>query len=99
MDLFLLSSGVGFQNRSLEPEIELNTARTNVEGFIRMVKMCIRDSICPATNRPECFGRCQSTDESRQKEKGRTVWHNEEIQNVQVGRRIETKLQLRRLLP
>ena len=37
MDLFLLSSGVGFQNRSLEPEIELNTARTNVEGFIRMV--------------------------------------------------------------
>lgn len=37
MDLFLLSSGVGFQNRSLEPEIELSTARTNVEGFIRMV--------------------------------------------------------------
>ena len=37
MDLFFLSSGVGFQNRNLEPEIELNTARTNVEGFIRMV--------------------------------------------------------------
>lgn len=37
MDLFFLSSGVGYQNRSLEPDIELNTARTNVEGFIRMV--------------------------------------------------------------
>lgn len=37
MDLFLLSSGIGYQNRNLEPEIELNTARTNVEGFIRMV--------------------------------------------------------------
>ncbi len=37
MDLFFLSSGVGYQNRDLEPEIELNTARTNVEGFIRMV--------------------------------------------------------------
>ena len=37
MDLFFLSSGVGYQNRNLEPEIELNTARTNVEGFIRMV--------------------------------------------------------------
>lgn len=37
MDLFFLSTGVGFQNRDLNPEIELNTARTNVEGFIRMV--------------------------------------------------------------
>ena len=37
MDLFFLSSGIGYQNRNLEPEIELNTARTNVEGFIRMV--------------------------------------------------------------
>lgn len=37
MDLFLLSSGVGFQNRDLNPETELDTARTNVEGFIRMV--------------------------------------------------------------
>ena len=37
MDLFFLSSGVGNQNRDLKPEIELNTARTNVEGFIRMV--------------------------------------------------------------
>lgn len=37
MDLFLLSSGIGFQNKELNPSIELNTARTNVEGFIRMV--------------------------------------------------------------
>ena len=37
MDLFLLSSGIGFQNPALNADIELNTARTNVEGFIRMV--------------------------------------------------------------
>lgn len=37
MDLFFLSSGIGSQNPDLNPEIELNTARTNVEGFIRMV--------------------------------------------------------------
>lgn len=37
MDLFFLSSGIGSQNPALEPDIELNTARTNAEGFIRMV--------------------------------------------------------------
>lgn len=37
MDLFFLSSGIGSQNPNLQPEIEINTARTNVEGFIRMV--------------------------------------------------------------
>lgn len=37
MDLFFLSSGIGSQNPDLRREIELNTARTNVEGFIRMV--------------------------------------------------------------
>ena len=37
MDLFLLSSGIGFQNTNLNMEVELNTAYTNVEGFIRMV--------------------------------------------------------------
>ncbi len=42
MDLFLLSSGIGSQNVKLEPEIELNTARTNVEGFIRMVTAAYR---------------------------------------------------------
>lgn len=37
MDLFFLSSGIGNQNPALLPEIEIDTARTNVEGFIRMV--------------------------------------------------------------
>lgn len=37
MDLFFLSSGIGYQNLNLDQEVELNTARTNVEGFIRMV--------------------------------------------------------------
>ena len=30
MDLFLLSSGIGFQNTNLNMEVELNTAYTNV---------------------------------------------------------------------
>lgn len=37
MDLFLLSSGIGFQNMKLDMDIELNTTRTNVVGFTRMV--------------------------------------------------------------
>lgn len=36
MDLFLLSSGIGYQNMKLDTTIELNTAKTNVEGFVRM---------------------------------------------------------------
>ena len=36
MDVFLLSSGIGKQNYSLQTDIELATAATNVEGFIRM---------------------------------------------------------------
>lgn len=36
MDLLLLCSGVGHQNRPLNPEIEINTAFTNVDGFIRI---------------------------------------------------------------
>lgn len=36
MDVFLLSSGIGKQNYSLQMDIELATASTNVEGFIRM---------------------------------------------------------------
>ncbi len=36
MDVFLLSSGIGKQNYTLDTEIELATAATNVEGFIRM---------------------------------------------------------------
>ena len=36
MDIFLLSSGIGKQNPTLIPDIELKTAATNVEGFIRL---------------------------------------------------------------
>lgn len=36
MDIFLLSSGIGKQNPTLTPDIELRTAATNVEGFIRL---------------------------------------------------------------
>lgn len=36
MDVFLLSSGIGKQNYSLQTDIELATAATNVDGFIRM---------------------------------------------------------------
>ena len=37
MDLFLLSTGVGNQNRTLNPDIELATVNTNAIGFTRMV--------------------------------------------------------------
>lgn len=37
MDIFLLSSGIGSQNIGLACDIEINTAKTNVVGFIRMV--------------------------------------------------------------
>lgn len=37
MDIFLLSSGIGSQNRMLDPEIELATVQTNTVGFTRMV--------------------------------------------------------------
>ena len=36
MDVFLLSSGIGKQNPTLEADIELRTASTNVTGFMRM---------------------------------------------------------------
>ena len=36
MDVFLLSSGIGKQNPTLETGLEVATAATNVEGFIRM---------------------------------------------------------------
>ncbi|MDR0756823.1 MAG: SDR family NAD(P)-dependent oxidoreductase [Tannerella sp.] len=37
MDLFLLTSGIGFHNVELLPDIEIKTVDTNVEGFVRMV--------------------------------------------------------------
>ena len=36
MDIFFLSSGIGNQNMTLNPEIELAIANTNASGFIRM---------------------------------------------------------------
>ena len=37
MDLFFYASGIGKQNRTLTPEIELNTVNTNGLGFTRMI--------------------------------------------------------------
>lgn len=37
MDLFFYSSGIGKQNRTLTPDIELNTINTNAMGFARML--------------------------------------------------------------
>ena len=37
MDLYFHASGIGKQNRTLEPEIELNTMDTNAVGFTRMI--------------------------------------------------------------
>ncbi len=37
MDLFFYSSGIGKQNRTLTPDIELNTVNTNGLGFTRMI--------------------------------------------------------------
>lgn len=37
MDIFLLSSGIGYQNGSLDNTLELSTLQTNTIGFTRMV--------------------------------------------------------------
>ena len=37
MDIYLHCAGIGFRNPSLDAKTELDTARTNTEGFIRMV--------------------------------------------------------------
>lgn len=37
MDIFLLCSGIGSQNRLLDPAVELDTVETNTVGFTRMV--------------------------------------------------------------
>ena len=41
-DIFLLCSGIGFQNPNLEPEIEIRTVRTNTEGFVRLTDAAFR---------------------------------------------------------
>lgn len=42
MDLYFHVSGIGKQNRTLEPEIELRTVETNAVGFTRMVGAAYR---------------------------------------------------------
>ncbi len=42
MDLFLVSSGIGFRNTDLDPETELRTVATNSEGFVRMLTLAFR---------------------------------------------------------
>ena len=37
MDLFFYASGIGKQNRTLTPDVELNTVNTNGMGFTRMI--------------------------------------------------------------
>ena len=50
MDVFLLSSGIGKQNQTLETGLELATAATNVEGFIRMTNAASTTSSSKATD-------------------------------------------------
>lgn len=42
MNLFVLTSGVGFQSLVLEPEYELKTTATNALGFVRMIDTAYR---------------------------------------------------------
>jgi short-subunit dehydrogenase len=42
IDLFFLATGVGKQNPTLETDIELYTAETNITGFIRMMTAAFR---------------------------------------------------------
>lgn len=42
MEYYLHVSGIGFQNPTLDPEVELRTAETNVTGFTRMVSAAYR---------------------------------------------------------
>lgn len=42
MDLYFHSSGIGKQNRTLEPDIELQTMDTNAIGFTRMIDTAYR---------------------------------------------------------
>ena len=37
MDLYVHCSGIGCQNMELNPDAELNTVATNVDGFVRLV--------------------------------------------------------------
>ena len=52
MDIYLHCSGIGKRNTDLLPEIELDTLRTNGEGFVRMVTAALGSAPAyPATKR------------------------------------------------
>ena len=42
MDLYFHASGIGRQNRTLEPDIELSTMQTNAVGFTRLIGAAYR---------------------------------------------------------
>ena len=42
MDLYFHSSGIGHQNFSLNPDIELDTVETNAAGFVRLTTAAFR---------------------------------------------------------
>ncbi len=42
MDIYLHVAGIGWRNAELRPDIELDTLRTNGEGFVRMVTAAFR---------------------------------------------------------
>ena len=52
IDLYLHISGIGFQNKELDIEKELNTVETNTKGFTRMVDAAFRYF----QQHPECRG-------------------------------------------
>ncbi|MBQ9285128.1 MAG: SDR family NAD(P)-dependent oxidoreductase [Bacteroidaceae bacterium] len=42
MDLYFHAAGIGWQNRTLEPDVELRTVETNAAGFTRMIDAAYR---------------------------------------------------------
>ena len=68
IDLYFHASGIGFQNRELDADIELRTAETNAKGFMRMVGAAYR--YFAASSRPPREGANSSSGE--QAEKGAT---------------------------
>lgn len=45
IDLLVYAAGIGFQNVNLDPEVELKTTRTNVQGFTRIVTYVYRHMV------------------------------------------------------
>ena len=66
IDLYFHASGIGFQNRELDADIELRTAETNAKGFMRMLGAAYR--YFAASSRPSREG----ANSCEQAEKGAT---------------------------